>query len=85
METFNPKTYVMDAVMSLALALNETLRPTFNGTLMEDLQINTTALKSALQDTMFNGASVSGGRARGREGGGGDRERESQLHVNYCT
>ena len=83
METFNPKTYAVDAVMSLALALNETLRPTFNGTLMEDLQINTTALKSALQTTMFNGVSVSGG--RGREGGGRETERESQLHVNYCT
>ena len=71
-ETFNAKAYAMDAVMTLALALNETLRPTFNGTSTEDLQINKTALKGALQNTMLNGASVS----EGREGG---RERETET------
>ena len=71
-ETSNAKTYAMDAVMTLAMALNETLPPTFNGTSTEDLQINMTALKGALQSTMLNGASVSEGRGRERE-----RERES--------
>lgn len=60
-ETFDAKTYAMDAVMTLALALNETLLPpsSFNGTSMENPQIDTTALKSALQAVTFSGASVS--------------------------
>ena len=59
-ETFDARTYAMDAVTSLALALNETLMPTSsNGTLTENIQVNLTALKGALQATMFAGASVS--------------------------
>ena len=59
-ETFDARTYAMDAVTSLALALNETLMPTSsNGTLTENIQVNLTALKGALQATMFTGASVS--------------------------
>ena len=60
METFDARTYAMDAVTSLALALNETLVPTSsNGTLTENIQVNLTALRGALQATMFAGASVS--------------------------
>ena len=59
-ETFDARTYAMDAVTSLALALNETLMPTSsNGALTENIQVNLTALKGALQATMFAGVSVS--------------------------
>jgi hypothetical protein len=67
METFNAKTYATDAVMTLALALNETL-PNFNETVAENFQVNMTALKAAVQATMLTGATVSGGREE-REGG----------------
>ena len=60
METFDARTYAMDAVTSLALALNETLMPTSsNDTFAENIQVNLTVLKGALQATMFTGASVS--------------------------
>ena len=54
-ETFNTNSYAMDAVMTLALALNQTL-PVFNETLTE---LNMTQFKNALQATTFTGASVS--------------------------
>ena len=54
-ETFNSNTYAMDAVMTLALALNEKLRNQ-NQT---GAQFANQSLSDALQATMFTGASVS--------------------------
>ncbi len=48
-ESYNPNLYAMDAVTTLALALNKTL---------EDPSLNLT-LQTAIEDTMFSGASVS--------------------------
>ena len=48
-EPFNSSSYAMDAVMTLALALNQTL---------EDPSLNLT-LQTAIQDIIFNGVSVS--------------------------
>jgi hypothetical protein len=81
---FYAKTYAMDAVMTLALALNETL-PAVNETMTESLQLNTTALKAALQATMLTGATVSGGREGERLGGGGGGEEKRASTLCYCT
>lgn len=54
-ETFNTSSYAMDAVMTLALALNETLS-VFNETLTE---LNMTQFKNVVQATTFTGVSVS--------------------------
>lgn len=48
-EPFNSSSYAMDAVMTLALALNKTL---------EDPSQNL-SLQMAIEDIMFSGASVS--------------------------
>ena len=58
-QRFDVGAYAMDAVMTLALALNETLPARFNGTLTENSQLNMTRLKTAIQGSMFTGASVS--------------------------
>ena len=49
-EAFNTSTYATDALMSLAIALNETLSTSPHLNL---------SLQDAIQSTMFNGASVS--------------------------
>ena len=49
-ETFNSNAYAMDAVMTLALALNETLMGT---------QLTNLSLSDTIQATMFTGISVS--------------------------
>jgi hypothetical protein len=54
-ETFDSNAYAEDAVMALALALNETLDQMAMGTLAADQQ----NLSAALQTTMFSGATVS--------------------------
>ena len=58
-QRFDVGAYAMDAVMTLALALNETLPARFNGTLTESSQVKITGLTTAIQASMFTGASVS--------------------------
>ena len=54
-KTFNSNTYAMDAVMTLALALNETL----GNQNQTGAQFANQSLSDALQTTMFTGVSVS--------------------------
>ena len=58
-QRFDVGAYAMDAVMTLALALNETLPARLNGTLTESSQVNMTHLTTAIQASTFTGASVS--------------------------
>ena len=62
-ETFNSNTYAMDAVMALALALNETINQNQQmamgmGGSAQFTTVNQN-LSAALQSTTFTGASVS--------------------------
>ena len=61
-ETFNSNTYAMDAVMALALALNETINQNQQMAMGMGGSAQFTAnqnLSAALQSTTFTGASVS--------------------------